>query len=154
MAPRTRAKKLIPIRYSNDRHISSSTMHAQLLGARCAPVASRATSRPCAVLPPRAALRLAPRVRARRHAVTPCAALPESLALIAEAAAASADTAALTPHVYEPPVVEPWQLWAGFVAGMAPFVIAGAPTPPLRCSSHVPLGPQAACATGAARPAS
>ena len=84
----------------------------------------------------------------------PCAALPESLALIADAAATSGYSAALAPQVYEPPVVEPWQLWAGFVAGMAPFVIAGAPAPPLRRSSHAPSGPQAAHATSTARPAS
>ena len=124
-------------------------MYAQLLGARCASRAARAASRPCAALPPRAAQRLAPRVRARRHALATCAALPESLALIADAAAASVDAANLAPHVYEPPVVEPWQLWAGFVAGMAPFIIAGVQAALQRPHAH---RPQAAFVTKAGRP--
>lgn len=120
----------------------------QPLAARCecAPHASHAPRYHAAPLPhaPRAALRLAPRRRARQLAFTPCAALPEALALIADAAASSTSAASATsalPHVYEPPVVEPWQLWVGFVAGMAPFVIAGALTPQQAAQhrSHNPL---------------
>jgi hypothetical protein len=125
-------------------------MHAlQPLASRCE-CATHAAHAPRhhAAPPPRAPLRLAPRRRARQRAFAPCAALPESLALIADAAAASAYTAASAapaqppPHVFEPPVVEPWQLWVGFVAGMAPFVIAGALTPQ-RTGATIPCAPPA-----------
>jgi hypothetical protein len=64
---------------------------------------------------------------ARRRRGAPLAALPEAAALAASAAAAAAAVAA-TPAAgaYEPPPVEAWQLWVGFLGGVSPFIIAGA----------------------------
>jgi hypothetical protein len=64
---------------------------------------------------------------ARRRRGAPLAALPEAAALAAAATAAASAAASATPAgAYEPPPVEAWQLWVGFLGGVSPFIIAGA----------------------------